>query len=124
MWQQDTNRSSEHRSISKTKRNINKLQATTNMTARLYKQNGEEVAIRPENGENFSLTELQGYVGGLIEIINLSSDQIMVVNEEGKFDKTLRPNTTATIIARINRAIVGGDYIAGDAIICNDDMVK
>lgn len=94
------------------------------MTARLYKQNGEEIAIRPENGENFSLTELQGYVGGLIEIINLSSDQIMVVNEEGKFDKTLRPNTTVTIIARINRAIVGGDYIAGNAIICNDDMVK
>lgn len=94
------------------------------MTARLYKQNGEEVAIRPENGENFSLTELQGYVGGLIEIINLSSDQIMVVNEEGKFDKTSRLNQIATIRARMERAIFPSDYIAGDAIVCNDDMVK
>lgn len=94
------------------------------MTARLYKQNGEEIAIRPENGENFSLTELQGYVGGLIEIINLNSDRIMVVNEDGKFNEALRPNPIATIIARIERAIVCGDYIAGNAIICNDDMVK
>ena len=88
----------------------------------LIKSDGEAKGVVPANGGDFTLEELQGFVGGLIEIVTLSNNVIMVVNEEGK--GVLPPNPTATIIAKTQNAIFPFDYIAGDALMCPSGMVK
>ncbi len=66
--------------------------------ATLIKTDGTQVEVHPANGKRFTLDELQGFVGGLVEMIDLS-EGIMWVNEEGKLDD-LPMNTKATNIAR------------------------
>lgn len=88
----------------------------------LIKCDGTATGIVPVNGRDFSLEELQGMVEGLIEIVPLTENVIMVVNEEGK--GRLLPNTNATVIARAQNAIFPGDYIAGNALMCPSEMVK
>lgn len=83
--------------------------------AYVIKDSGEEIEFAPENGTNFSLKELQGAVGGLIEIVPLENNKLLVVDEEGLF-KSLRMNTKASILAR--RPIVGS------VVICGDDQIK
>lgn len=43
--------------------------------------------IKPKNGRDFELEEAQRYVDGYIEVVRLTDDQIMIINEEGKFTK-------------------------------------
>ena len=90
--------------------------------ALLIKTDGTEKEIKPNNGMDFSLEELQAYVYGYIEIINLNNGNIMVVNEEGKFfcDK----NETATTIAEDHDAIFFDDYICGDVVLCKQEEVR
>lgn len=88
----------------------------------LIKTDGRMQGVRPANGGDFSLEELQGFVEGLIEIIDLTPNVIMVVNEEGK--GLLEPNPAATVIAKARGAIFPHDYIAGNALMCPSDMVK
>ena len=76
----------------------------------------------PENGTDYGLEELQSIVGGYIEIVELCDGMIMVINDEGKF--TCEPNPTATVLARMCRAIRPNDYIAGDVLVCQSDLVK
>ena len=77
------------------------------MKATLLKVTGETVEISPVNGNCFTLNEAQSLV-------------IMIMNEEGKFHFEL--NVEATRIALMNSAIFPDDYIAGDAIVCDDTM--
>lgn len=84
--------------------------------------NGEFIYKEPKNGTDFSLEELQEFVGGYIEIIPLVDDLIMVVNEEGKL-LGLPFNKAATEIfwdATKNTL----DYIVGNALICESCLVK
>lgn len=90
--------------------------------AYLIKENGEICQIKPGNGTDFVLEEVQGYVAGLIEVVRLNNRQIMIVDEEGKFNKG--HNVFATAIADLNNAIRGNDYIAGDAVICPSAMLR
>lgn len=92
------------------------------MNALLIKSDNSVTGITPANGEDFTLEELQGYVGGWIEIIEITPNVIMVVNEEGK--GMLEPNGFATVIAKSQNAIFPHDYIAGDALMCPSAMVK
>lgn len=66
--------------------------------ARYIKADGTQVEVLPKNGKRFSLEELQGYVHGLIEMIDLGEGW-MICNEEGKLD-ALPKNYIATQIAR------------------------
>ena len=74
------------------------------------------IKVSPANGKQFTLDELQGYVGGLIEPVPLRKDiagsedhwKEMYVNEEGLLHN-LKVNTTASILT--------GRTIVGDAII-------
>ena len=77
--------------------------------------------ITPKNGEEFELEEAQRYVDGYIDIVHLTEEQIMIINEEGKFTKNC--NQIATAIAHLHRAIGQRDYIAGDAVICPSKML-
>ena len=65
---------------------------------------------------------MHGFVGGYIEIIDVTDSVIMVVNEEGK--GVLEPNGMATALAKAHGAIFPHDYIAGNALMCPSDMVK
>ena len=54
--------------------------------ATLIKSNGEEINVLPKNKTDFQLTELQTFVGGLIEIVKTNDGRTMVINEEGKIN--------------------------------------
>lgn len=90
--------------------------------ALILKTDGSVQKVQPANGSDFTLEELQGFVEGLIEIIDIGSDMIMVVNEEGK--GVLELNKKATVIAKARSAILPHDYIAGNALMCPSDMVQ
>lgn len=82
---------------------------------------GEIIEISPSDREAFRLSELQSLVEGYIEIVYLNDKQIMVVNENGKFDKGY--NDFATSICNLHQAIGRGDFICGNAVICPTEMV-
>ena len=84
--------------------------------------------INPETGEIFtepkikyvedkkpSLEEMQKYVGGLIQLIELSDGRHMIINEEGKLSSDHIANKKATELAK--DVLFEGDYIAGDAMV-------
>ena len=85
--------------------------------ATLIKSNGVQQEVSPKNGTDFSLEELQGFVGGYIEIIYLDDTKIMVVNEEGKLNG-LPYNERATAMVYFLDAIVG------DVLVCESKEVK
>lgn len=82
---------------------------------------GEITELSPRNGATFELDEVQKAVEGYIEVVRLTDEQIMIVNEEGKFDK--KYNAFATAIAHLHRAIPILDYICGNAVICPSEML-
>jgi len=90
--------------------------------AALRTPDGAFIYKEPKNGADFSLEELQGFVDGYIEIITLSDDLIMVVNEEGK-PLGLPFNKAATEILW-DHTNSTDDYIAGNALICESCLVK
>lgn len=82
---------------------------------------GEIAEISTWNGVTFELDEVQKAVEGYIEVVRLTEKQIMIVNEEGKFDK--RYNAFATAIAHLHGAIPVRDYICGNVVICPSEML-
>lgn len=82
---------------------------------------GDLKPCTPANGRDFKLEEVQKIVEGYIECVRLDDNTIMIVNENGKFEQT--PNLVATIIAVKKRAIRDGDYISGNAIVCDTSML-
>lgn len=89
--------------------------------ARLYKTNGEVIEVSPKNNRDFTLEELQSFVEGNIEIINLTTEKILIVNEEGKINK-LPFNELATELWK--KYYGRTDYIVGNALLCNSDEVR
>ena len=83
---------------------------------------GVTVGVPPANGADYKLGELQRLVGGLVEIVTLTANTIMVINEEGK--GCLPKNVKATVMAKALGAIFPEDHIAGNALLCASDMVK
>lgn len=92
--------------------------------ARVIKTDGTIIMVSPENGTDFQLDELQEIVGGYIEIRRLCNDEdeIMVMNEEGKFGYEL--NSKATQLAKKHKAIHESDYVCGDVLVCKNNQVK
>lgn len=88
------------------------------MKARLIKANGESERIYPSNWSDFTLNELQLYVDGYIEIVPIG-EFLLIVNEEGKL-KGLPYNEKATELIQL----VSNDYIVGDAVYCEKELVK
>lgn len=92
--------------------------------ARIIKTDGTILMACPKNGIDFQLNELQEIVGGYIEIICLCNDEdeIIVMNEEGKFGYEL--NSKATQLAKKHKAIHESDYVYGDVLVCKNNQVK
>jgi hypothetical protein len=82
--------------------------------------NGSEAWIRPKNGKRFMLTELQGLVGGNIEIVHVKmGGKVMIINEEGKL-KDLPVNRKATDLY-----IYGdNDVIVGDVLLMDKNLIR
>ena len=72
--------------------------------------NGIETKITPINGKNFNLQEMQNFVDGFIEIINLPDGRQMVINEEGRI-QNLDINDKASVLA--------GCMIVGNVLVCS-----
>ena len=86
--------------------------------AKLLKASGEIVDVRPKDGRAFSLVELQGFVGGHIEMVRTPADRVLVCHEEGKF-MGYGLNVAAT-----QKYHPGADVIVGDVLICDDDYLE
>ena len=84
----------------------------------LLKPTGEIVPITPANGAAFTLAELQGFVGGYIEIVRappLNGQPFRyVINEDGK-----RLNLPDNALATLGYWYAGGsvaDWIVGNVV--------
>ena len=88
--------------------------------AHIYYHNGDFQETQPNNGTTFELEEMQEIVGGYIEIIRLKDGRIIVVNEEG-LNLNLPVNIEATNILRRDHSTT--QYIVGNAIVCDADMI-
>ena len=74
---------------------------------------GTNYNVQPENKKNFTFDELENIVKGSYRIHQLSSDQFMVYNCDGR-RKGLPLNPHATLIA----VVVKGGQIFGDVLLC------
>ena len=89
--------------------------------ATLYTPNGGEKDIISKVRNKLSLEEMQKLVGGYIEIVRLNDGRIIIVNEDG-LSLNLPVNIEATNILRRDHSTT--QYIAGNAIVCDADMVE
>ena len=80
------------------------------------KANGVALTVSPRNGKHFILAELQRYVGGYIEALDLQNGSIMWLNEEGKLNG-LPYNLVADFIAHQHTGIATDDHVVGDVLI-------
>lgn len=90
--------------------------------ATIYRVGGviENYEPKEENGNVFTLNEMQNIVSGFIEIINLG-DKYMVVNEEGKM-RGLGINWEATKIYR-KAYPHSNDVIVGNVLVCDVNQI-
>lgn len=89
----------------------------------LYKASGGTQEVVPKNGKKFSLEELQGFVGGYIELVpdltgKRKGKEIVYCNEEGKLEG-LPLNREATL-----KYAPPGDVLVGDVIVCSRKEVR
>jgi len=90
--------------------------------ANIIAPDGSERIVRPSDKKKFSLTELQHYVDGLIEIVQLRPGYgggTAYCNEEGKL-KNLPVNRRAGDMA----CICADDFIVGNFVIVKKEEVK
>jgi hypothetical protein len=86
----------------------------------IYKTDGQAILVKPKNGKEFSLEELQLAVGGYIEGVRpLDKRSNLYVNEEGLL-KNLPPNGHTQAIVDMkaydNFMYPGGIVLRGNAI--------
>lgn len=94
-------------------------------TAQLIRTNGssEEISLPDQNDEIGLLYALQRAVGGMIQVVFLTGDRLMIINEMGKL-LNFEKNLEATAIAYASVSIPSYDYIAGDALIIPKSMIR
>lgn len=90
--------------------------------AQIIKTDGTVIEVQPKNGTDFQLDELQAVVEGYIQIVHIGYDEVMVVNEDGKFQ--CEWNGAATTLAKMRKAIRPNDYISGNVLVCNVKQIK
>ena len=86
----------------------------------LLYSDGATKVVSPSNDSDYSLEELQEFVGGYIEIVRLGGNKMMVINEEGKIHN-LPLNIKATSIIQLKGR---NDVIVGNALVCSIDKIK
>jgi len=88
--------------------------------ATLFKVDGTEAEVQPE-GKKFKRLQMKALIDcEWIEIIHCGN-QLMVINEEGKFANNAVINQKATEIAK--PYLFDGDYIVGNALVCKNGEI-
>lgn len=75
----------------------------------------------PANGESFTSEELQGFVGGYYELIDIGFERYMVVDADGWLAGKSK-NDSATKIAQDYSPLF--TQIVGDVLVCPKRMVR
>jgi len=83
--------------------------------ALLIEANGKRCTVSPGNGKYFSLEELQKYIGGYVERINMFNGSAMYVDEEGRLKKLPYNSFATKVLAKLGA--LPCDYIRGNALI-------
>jgi Domain of unknown function (DUF3846) len=86
--------------------------------ARWIKADGTVQEVHPMNDTEFSLQEMRDFVGGHLEAVKLTSQEVMYVNEEG-IRLQLPINTTATEVMHQHRPDRAHEPIYGDVLIAS-----
>lgn len=89
------------------------------MATQLYATDGTITELTPPNSVHWTLEELQGMVGGYIEILRTNDRKWMVINELGKVVQPWLPlNIEATKIYQYGRR----DPIVGRAVVIDNRL--
>ena len=96
-------------------------QPTETKSAKIIYTDKEAEGYTPKNGRTFELEEMQEIVGGYVEPIRLNDGRMIIVDEDGK-SKDKAVNIPATNILRRDHYTT--DYIVGNAIVCDADMIE
>lgn len=83
--------------------------------AQIIKADGAVIDVKPKNGKDFSLKELQSIVGGYIEIVYLKDGNILVINDEGAINGSC---------INLKASKIYGSYLFGDVLHCKSKEVK
>ena len=86
----------------------------------------EPQPVNPKNGRSFKLAELYQLLEcHTIEVIRLTPELILIVDEEGKFRNPAYLNLLATYLWHQHQpAARGVDSIVGRAILCHDRQFR
>jgi hypothetical protein len=80
-------------------------------------------SIKPASGD-FSLAEIYQHIGDPIQVVRMSSDTLMLVNDEGRL-KGLPLNIRASALYQmIHPDPHCSDVIVGDVILCPSSMLR
>jgi Domain of unknown function (DUF3846) len=92
------------------------------------KADGSIDIVQPKHGKEFTLQELQGFVGGHIELVpitpgvyglvTITDQDLMFCNEEGKL-QGLPHNLTASVMSQY----FPNDFVVGNVIVVNRKQV-
>lgn len=89
------------------------------MSSFLYRTDGTIIPVAPANGVHWTLEEMQGMVGGYVEIKRTIDSRWIVLNENGKVVKPMLPlNIAATRLYLYGRH----DPIVGPALIVDNRL--
>lgn len=82
---------------------------------------GKVEEVKPKDGKQFTLKELQGFVGGTIDVLMFPSENVMYVNDNGKLEG-LEKNEKATEIFKKEFPIEtypnnNDELIVGDVLV-------
>lgn len=99
--------------------------------AALYKTDGTETTVQPQNGTNFRLQELYDLLSvDMIEIVPLEDGRIMICDEEARLKADQETNVTASLLFQKGREFSAReilshyDEIIGPVLVCRDDEVR
>lgn len=98
------------------------------MRAYILTYTGEQIPVMPKargeelNPQTFTLEEMQDIVGGYIQIIDLTEEVVMVMDEEGKLkEKFFNPAATEIFRKCFPKT---SDFIVGNVLVCESDMIE
>ena len=66
--------------------------------ATLYKPSGESESVQPDNGSDYSIEEIQGFVEGRFGVVPAIDGGLLLVNEDGlrlELEENLEASTAA-----------------------------
>ena len=92
----------------------------------LVKADGSIKEVKPKKGKTFTLEELQGFVGGNVEVISLPNGKELWLNEEGKLDNLPINEKLSTLwfFLFAGYDLGADDFVVGDCLYCDTDFTK